>query len=176
LTVQATGMGGPSAAIVVEELIALGARTFIRIGTCGALADGLDFGDLITAVEVIPADGTSTALGARSPLRADPGLTEALLGAGGGRAGTVVTTDLFYDPRTGLRRDWMASGAIAVEMEAATLLQVAARRGAAAGCLLAVSDLLTATDRRRIPSDALDAAGVRLGEVAAAALAAGAPG
>ena len=37
LTIQATGMGGPSAAIVVEELIALGARRFVRIGTCGAL-------------------------------------------------------------------------------------------------------------------------------------------
>ena len=38
LTIQSTGMGGPSAAIVVEELIDLGARTLVRIGTCGALA------------------------------------------------------------------------------------------------------------------------------------------
>ena len=44
LTVQSTGMGGPSAAIVVEELIELGASTFIRIGTCGALADGFHLG------------------------------------------------------------------------------------------------------------------------------------
>ena len=39
LTIQATGMGGPSAAIVTEELIRLGARRLVRVGTCGALAD-----------------------------------------------------------------------------------------------------------------------------------------
>src|SRR5438105_12768326 len=47
LTIQATGMGGPSAAIVIEELIALGARTLIRIGTCGALVDGFAIGDVL---------------------------------------------------------------------------------------------------------------------------------
>src|SRR5918998_2386115 len=47
LSVQATGMGGPSAAIVVEELIALGARALVRIGTCGAIADGLELGQLV---------------------------------------------------------------------------------------------------------------------------------
>ena len=45
LTIQSTGMGGPSAAIVVEELIALGARRLVRIGTCGALGGGLGLGD-----------------------------------------------------------------------------------------------------------------------------------
>ena len=44
LTVQATGMGGPSAAIVTEELIQLGARRLLRVGTCGALVDGLALG------------------------------------------------------------------------------------------------------------------------------------
>src|ERR687890_1431442 len=47
LTVQATGMGGPSAAIVVEELIALGATRLVRVGTCGALVDGFALGDLL---------------------------------------------------------------------------------------------------------------------------------
>ena len=45
LTIQSTGMGGPSAAIVVEELIALGARRLVRVGTCGALAGGSRLGD-----------------------------------------------------------------------------------------------------------------------------------
>src|SRR6202161_3852599 len=45
LTVQSTGMGGPSAAIVLHEMIALGARRLIRAGTCGALAPGLALGD-----------------------------------------------------------------------------------------------------------------------------------
>ena len=44
VTIQATGMGGPSAAIVLPELIALGARRAIRVGTCGALARGLELG------------------------------------------------------------------------------------------------------------------------------------
>ena len=39
LTIQSTGLGGPSAAIVTEELIGLGARRLVRVGTCGALAD-----------------------------------------------------------------------------------------------------------------------------------------
>ena len=54
LTVQSTGMGGPSAAIVVEELIDLGARRLVRIGTCGALADGLELGELVCAARSSP--------------------------------------------------------------------------------------------------------------------------
>ncbi len=64
LTIQSTGMGGPSAAIVLTELIALGARRAIRVGTCGALAAGLALGELVIAREAICADGTSRALGA----------------------------------------------------------------------------------------------------------------
>jgi uridine phosphorylase len=64
LTVQSTGMGGPSAAIVVEELIALGARRLVRIGTCGALRGDLELGTLVAAREVLPEDGASAALGA----------------------------------------------------------------------------------------------------------------
>src|SRR5215207_3796183 len=68
LTVQATGIGGPSAAIVVEELIALGATRLVRIGTCGALGPELELGTLLAAASVLPADGTSAALGAEGPL------------------------------------------------------------------------------------------------------------
>ncbi len=63
LTVQSTGMGGPSAAIVMHELVALGARRAIRVGTCGALDPMLGLGDLVVAREAIGADGTSAALG-----------------------------------------------------------------------------------------------------------------
>src|SRR5665809_162067 len=83
LTVQATGMGGPSAAIVVEELISLGARSLIRIGTCGAFAGRLAIGDLVAAVAVVPKAGTSRALGSPALLRPDSALSEALLAAGG---------------------------------------------------------------------------------------------
>ena len=82
LTVQATGMGGPSAAIVTEELIALGARRLVRIGTCGALVDDLELGDLVAAETVLSADGASAALGANGALGSDPALLERLVAAG----------------------------------------------------------------------------------------------
>jgi len=169
LTVQATGMGGPSAAIVVEELADLGARTMIRIGTCGALSSGSDLGELVVAREVLAADGTSTALGAQERVAADQGLTDALAGAGA-REVVAVSTDVFYDRREGVQEEWMQMGAEVVEMEAAALLAVAHRRGVAAGVLLAVTDLLEG-GRRRIEGEALEAVGVRLGETAYQAMA-----
>jgi len=113
LTIQSTGMGGPSAAIVLSELIALGARRAIRVGTCGALAPALELGELVIARESICADGTSRALGASERASADPALTEALIReAPSAHAGTIVSVDLFYDTR---RRDdpdgvWRADG------------------------------------------------------------------
>jgi uridine phosphorylase len=168
LTVQSTGMGGPSAAIVVEELIDLGARTLIRIGTCGALVEGFELGELVSAREVVASDGASRALGSGGRLRPDAALATAL----DARPATVVSTDLFYDAREDVAAGWVAAGAEVVEMEAATLLAVAGRRGAAAAVLLAVSDQLADGHRLRIDAEALEAAGVRLGETAWAALAA----
>jgi uridine phosphorylase len=170
LTVQATGMGGPSAAIVVTELLDLGARTFIRIGTCGALSDSLALGDLITVDEAIAGDGASRALDAGERVRPDPELTERLARAAGGPRATIVSTDLFYDDRPGLSDEWLRAGALAVEMEAAAVLRLAELRGARAACVLAVSDLL-AGERVRMDREELEAAGIRLGEAAMAALA-----
>lgn len=168
LSIQSTGMGGPSAAIVIEELIDLGARVLVRIGTCGALVDGFGLGELVSAREVIPADGASAALGAGERLLPDPALAEAL----GARRAAVVSTDLFYDAREGVQDNWVAAGAEVVEMEAATLLAIAGRRGVAGAVLLAVSDQLDGGDRRRIGQEELEEAGVRLGQTAYAALAA----
>jgi DeoD family purine-nucleoside phosphorylase len=178
LTIQSTGMGGPSIAIVVAELIDLGLRRAIRVGTAGALAEGLELGDLVIARDAISADGTSHALGAGERTPGDRELSEALLAAAPhASAGTVVTTDLFYDgdatPETGARDDeWRRRGALAVEMEAATLFALAARRGIAAGCVLAVSDLLRDGERVRIADPELQQASEAVGRVAAAALAA----
>lgn len=171
LTIQATGIGGPSAAIVVEELIDLGAATLIRIGTCGALTDGFALGELVVAEGVISADGTSAALGAEQSIAPDQALTGALE-AGGARPVTAVTTDLFYDDaRPDLAAGWRAAGAEVIEMEAATLLAVAARRRVPAAVLLAVTDLLADGDRERIGGEALEDVGTRLGEAAWTALA-----
>jgi purine-nucleoside phosphorylase len=170
LTVQSTGMGGPSAAIVCEELLALGARRLVRIGTCGALVEGLQFGELLAAETVIPADGASAALGAKEPLHADPALTSALVEAGA-RPAAVVSTDLFYDPRADTGRRWVEKGAVAVEMEAAAILQVAARRGAVAACLVGVTDVPSRNGTLRADAAQLEALDRRLGEVGYAALA-----
>lgn len=176
-TVQSTGMGGPSAAIVVRELIALGARRLVRIGTCGALSPELRLGDLLTVTEAIAADGASRALGARERVAPDARLAEALAAAAGGPCGPVVSTDLFYDDRADATERWAAAGAVAVEMEAAAVLRLAESHGVVAACLLAVSDLLRPAggaggprDRVRMDREALEAVGVRLGKAALAAL------
>jgi DeoD family purine-nucleoside phosphorylase len=171
LTIQSTGMGGPSAAIVIAELAELGARRRVRVGTCGALAPQLALGDLVIVHDAIPQDGASTALGARDALAPDPELAHALLGAAGGgaRSGSVVSTDLFYDLPDGAVEAWTAAGALAVEMETATLFALARRRGLKAASLLAVSDV-SSPARARIGSEELVAAELRLGEIAAGAL------
>ena len=83
----------------------------------------------------------------------------------------VASTDLFYDHRGGLEEEWRAAGAVAVEMEAAAVLAVAARRGVRAGCLLLVSDQVADGDRTRLGQEELEQGGVRLGEIALRALA-----
>jgi DeoD family purine-nucleoside phosphorylase len=176
LTIQSTGIGGPSAAIVLEELCDLGLATAIRVGTCGALHGDLALGDLVIADAALASDGTSRALGASGRVVADAGLVAALQEAAGAgvRTGLVATSDLFYDRHREHEHGWRAAGALAVEMEAATLLRVAELRGIRAGCLLAVSDVFDAGgSRRRIDGDAMLKATERLGRVGAGALGAG---
>jgi uridine phosphorylase len=172
LTIQATGMGGPSAAVVVEELADLGVETVIRVGTCGAIAEGPALGDLLAVTEALATDGASRALGAAERVAADAVLTRALA-AGAAHAGPVATTDVFYDP-AGERHnaEWAAAGALAVEMEAAAILQVCERRSLRGACVLVVSDVLVG-GRRRIDDEGLAAAGEAMGRLAAAVLAQG---
>jgi uridine phosphorylase len=170
LTIQSTGMGGPSAAIVLEELAALGVRTAVRVGTCGALDGGLAHGDLVTATEVLGADGASRALGAPGRQTLDAELARRLAEQTAA-AGLVVSTDLFYDPDDARPGAWRAAGALAVEMEAAALAAVAARHGLRFGCVLAVTDVLDGA-RSRIDAEGLERAGEAVGRAAAAALAA----
>jgi DeoD family purine-nucleoside phosphorylase len=179
LTIQSTGMGGPSAAIVIEELVQLGARRLVRVGTCGALVGGFALGDVIVAREAVCADGVSRALGAGERVAADAALTRALEAAAAREldrpapSGAVVTTDLFYDsdgshadPGSGPEAD---GSVLAIEMETATLFRLAQLRGVQAGCVLAVSDLLGPA-RGRIGAEAMEAAAQRIGRIGAAAL------
>jgi uridine phosphorylase len=128
MTIQSTGVGGPSTALVVEDLIALGARRLVRAGTCTAFVDAT----LIIVESVLPNDGTSRALGAESTLAADPGMLAALRAAGNGAlAGPIVSADV-------LGGRW--PGAIALDLTTAALFAVAARHGVAAACVLAVGE------------------------------------
>lgn len=171
LTIQATGMGGPSAAIVLAELIALGARRAIRVGTCGALAPGLALGELLIAREAICADGTSRALGAGDRVAGDRLLTASLeRHAPGARAGRIVSMDLFYD--TGQTAgQWGAAGALAMEMEAAALFAVGGDADVSVACVLTVTDTFDGDGKReRIDDDSLIARAEAMGAVAIAAL------
>lgn len=180
VVVQSTGMGGPSAAIVCEELIALGAEVLVRVGTCAAIAAGPRAGDVLVTDRVVCDDGTSRALGAGAEAAPDAALTNALsasaderLGQSGHQRGKVASVDLFYDPETTNRYQRLAAaGACAIEMEAATVLTVAARHNVRAACLLGVSDELTGDARVRLGQDEYVALGDLLGEIAVRAFAA----
>jgi uridine phosphorylase len=160
MTIQSTGLGGPSCAIVAEELIALGARRLVRVGTCTAPEGGPALGELVIAEAALPADGTSRALGARGPLPADPELLAAL--RAGHRTGPVVTTDLFRDPDPARSN---RAGAIAIDLATAALFAVAALRGAAAASALIVAHRAG----EHLTAEALERAEVELGRVGAAA-------
>ena len=171
LTIQATGMGGPSAAIVLAELISLGARRAIRVGTCGALSPSLELGDLLIAEQAICADGTSRALGGGERVAADAALCRALArSAPQASAGPVVSVDLFYES-AGSPRAREHGDALAVEMEAATLFALGAAQRLPVACLLTVSDTFAADGQRnRIGGEQLRLAAERMGAVALAAL------
>ena len=126
-------------------------------------------------------DGCSRALGADERVAPDTGLTEALQrarrscgDAGAGPAsGPVVSSDLFYDD-SGREPAWRERGALAVEMECATLFTLAAALGVRAAAVLLVTDVILPS-RRRIELEALQEGELRLGRLAAAALSAQAP-
>jgi DeoD family purine-nucleoside phosphorylase len=184
LSIQSTGMGGPSAAVIASELVELGARRLLRIGTCGGLDPQLHLGQPLVVTEAIADDGTSSALGGHAPLQPvlAPGtLTRALLDAAAdpdhaaqsppATSGPIVSTDLFYDAEDRVDT-WIARGARAVEMETATIFTLAARRGVEAGCVLLVSNLLTVGNPDYIDEAGLHDAELTLGRLALAAISA----
>jgi uridine phosphorylase len=171
LTIQSTGLGGPSAAIVLEELCDLGLRAAVRIGTCRALNGGPALGELVCAEAALPCDGASAALATGGRVAADRGLAAALSGEAD-RTGLVVSTDLFYDRRPVTEHEWIAAGALAVDLQSAAVLAVAAARGVRAGCALAVSGG-PSPEAGRLQGAALEAAETRLGRAGRHALTAG---
>lgn len=146
VSVQATGMGGPSAAIVTEELATLGVRDVVRAGTCGAVGAHVNVLDLAIATASVPLCGTT-----RQYVRGDPfapvadfALTRALVDAASAlpravHTGLFVSEDAFYRQPEDWQT-WQARGVIAVEMEAAAIYTVALQRGLRAACICLAVD------------------------------------
>ena len=168
LTVQSTGIGGPSAAVVLAELADLGVRRAIRIGTCAALDPALGCGETVVVDAALPGDGVGSALASGDRLRPDGPLLGALAAAAGGRLALVASTDLHYDRGSARRRGWRGSGAAAVDLSAAALLAVGRRSGVAVACALVVAESAAG---ERLEDAALDAAALALGRRAATAFA-----
>jgi DeoD family purine-nucleoside phosphorylase len=160
VSVQATGMGCPSASIVTEELIMLGAKNLLRVGTCGGYHPEMQLGDLVIATAATPQDGTVLRLTEGLPY-APAAHFEVVHAAyhaaeAAGRKtflGPVVSSDLFYDTLQEAQKRWSSLGVLAVEMEAAAIFTLAAMRGVRAGCLLTVSDTLHTGEPVRISDE-----------------------
>jgi DeoD family purine-nucleoside phosphorylase len=175
VSVQATGMGCPSAAIVMEELVQLGVKRFLRVGTCGGLQSDLELGELIVALSAVPADGTALHYVAGEPHcpTADWELVHGAVHAAKGleqpmRVGAIASSDTFYDPDEGRHGRWSARGVLAVEMEAAVIFTIGALRKVQAGCLLTVSDIVVGGSFTRISDEDLQGAVDRMTRVALA--------
>ncbi|HET7856093.1 MAG TPA: hypothetical protein VFL41_06510 [Gaiellaceae bacterium] len=175
VSVQATGMGCPTAAIVMEELVMLGVKRFLRVGTCGGLQTDLELGDLIVAVTAVPTDGTALQYVGGEPHcpTADWELVHGAVHAAKElgqpmRVGAIATSDTFYDPDPGRHGRWSERGVLAVEMEAAVIFTLGALRKVQAGCLLTVSDIVVGGEFPRISDEDLKAAVDRMTRVALA--------
>ena len=139
LSIMAHGMGAPSAVIVLEELCDLGLEVAVRVGSCGAVADGVAPGEILNVESALPLDGVSRDLGVDGLAMPDAELS-GLLAAGCDRSGPFVTADLFYEHGPGRIEEWRRDGALAVEMEAAALFAVAGIRGIRMACACMVTD------------------------------------
>lgn len=157
VTACSTGMGGPSASIALEELAALGADTFIRVGSCGAIQEEVQCGDLVICSGAMRQDGTSPDYVDLSyPAAAHYEVTAALVEACERlevpyHVGVSCTTASFYcgQARPGLGgyaqsasarkiEDLNRAGVMDFEMEAATILTLSGVYGLRAGAVLAV--------------------------------------
>ena len=155
VSVTSTGIGGPSAAIALEELANCGADTFIRVGTCGGMQEEVLSGDLVIASGAIRRDGTSREYAPiEYPAVSDYGILTALDEAARNldmrsHIGVVHCKDAFYGqhnpellPQSGiLLQKWDAylnMGCLASEMESATLFIVGNYRKVRTGTILLV--------------------------------------
>ncbi|MGD2142757.1 MAG: nucleoside phosphorylase [Candidatus Bathyarchaeota archaeon] len=149
ITACSTGIGCPSAAIVVEELMKIGSDTFIRVGTTGSLQPHLDNGDIVIATAAVRAEGTSrNYIPVEYPAAASLDVTLALLQAAEElgievHPGIVMSTDAYYGGDEEAIRKYGALNVLSIEMESSLIFTLAALRGMRAGAILVVDGNLT---------------------------------
>ena len=143
VSVTSTGIGGPSASIALEELVAAGADTFVRIGTCGGMQLDVKSGDIVIASGAIRMEGTSREYAPiEFPAVADIGIVNALRASARelgvtNHVGVVQCKDSFYGQHSPETKPvsyellnkweaWKRLGCLASEMESAALFIVGA--------------------------------------------------
>lgn len=181
VSVQASGMGAPGMAIVVEELLRLGARRLIRVGTCGGIGPGIRTGETVIAASATPMDGATATYLHGDPYAptADAGLVRSLVETAEKmgqkpHVGQVATVDVFYNPDPDYASKWRSRGILAFEMELSVLYYLAARARAAgedvaAATILTVSDVLsekTTSEESYLPLEELDKSIEKMIEIA----------
>lgn len=138
LTIQATGIGGPSAALVLGDLAELGVRRAIRVGSCAG-APGTRLGELLVASEALAEGGSAAAhgLGRGEATRPDPDLSERLAEAVGdeGRLCAVASFDAHPGTET------LPAGVIGADMQTAPLLSRALSLGVSLAAVLIVTEI-----------------------------------
>lgn len=149
ISVQTTGMGCPSTAIVVEELIQLDVKRLIRIGTCGGIGKDIKPLDIIGAVAASPFDGTTRTYLNNEPHA--PFATFEILKTAYDVSKTmginvyfsgIASVDVFYNPCSDYVEKLRAKGIIAVEMETSLIYYLANRSNKQAATFLLVSDIV----------------------------------
>ena len=162
LTIQSTGMGGPSAGVVLADLAELGVRRAIRVGTCTGLDRSLSLGQLLAVGAARTAAGTSGA---------EPALPDAELSANlrrelgeGAATGTVVSLDTLH----GAGAEAPAGAGEAADMQTATVLEWGGEPGLAVAAVLIVTETASG---ERIDEEGEERAAKAAGTAAAAALA-----
>ena len=158
VSVTSTGIGGPSTSIAVEELAQLGIRTFLRIGTTGAIQPHINVGDVLVTTASVRLDGASLHFAPLEfPAVADFECTTALVEAAKSigattHVGVTASSDTFYPGQErydtysgrvvrhfkGSMEEWQAMGVMNYEMESATLLTMCASQGLRAGMVAGV--------------------------------------
>jgi purine-nucleoside phosphorylase len=165
LTVQSTGMGGPSARVVLTDLAEIGVDRAIRVGTCAAIGTSPALGELIVVAEAHPWAGPGSE--PQQPLLPDPALADSLLVELGAAArwGVVASLDVPHHP--GLDQP-PPVGEVA-DMQTASLLAAAGELGISLAVILAVSE---AAGEAGLDDERLELAAKQAGRASAAVLSA----